>query len=472
MLLGLIGIFIFFFNQSHLTDLVSKGMAKWGTQDPRDPSHVIPCEPSQLVELFEKVHLGIFATMGIYFITCFWLILLHWLIYKHWIRIDFEPFDFAIYNALLQRQRNDFWLLRYLNIKRLWTLWRMRAIDRLHALRYSCIEQYGLPDSFQFSWYFKLSMRDVVIQILDVHPLFWVLLIIAFGFTLIRISIFRVDSSEATLTIYGSLSLVVSLVSLFVLISAARVYGKVLRLGSVRRYLHIRRDFQDEDSSSDPSHVINEHASDEEVSLLPAVAPSFRFPHEPHGSMSYGSHRNTIESMAANAPEKTDSQSRSFQDVAPGKPLTFNVFHRHGEMMTLMTVDEYRTVSGLVSNILARAQIQTSDDSEHKSMLFFRSRRYLIIAIQLIIFVQSWLLGLSIYYSWSAYNDHPKDIPRHPGLLAYIAVGPLITYGLMGMTLEKLVKSTYTGGLIRTELILDTLFAPGVTYPVGPSTPS
>lgn len=462
MLLGMIGIFIFFLNRSQLTGLLTKQMAKWGTQDPGDLSKVIPCKPEQLVDLFEKVHLGIFANMGIYFITCGWLILLHWLIYQYWIRIDLQPFDYAVYRNLLHDHKSEPWYKRFLNVKRTWQLWRLRAIDRLHALRYSCIEQYGLPEGFQFSWYFKLAMRDVVIQILDVHPLCWAVLIVAFGFTLIRISILRVDNSETTLVIYGSLSLAVSLVCLFILISASRIYGKVLRLGSVRRYLHIQNHAEDSDSSSDPSHAINDETRDEAVPLLTDLTPSLKISRDRHSSMNYASQRNTIEAMAATMTEKSDSLARSFQDVAKGNPLCFNVFQRVGDTLTMMTVDEYRTASKLVGNILARAQIQNSDDSEHKSMLFFRSRKYLIVALQVVTFVQSWLLGLSIYYAWSVYNDVPTDIPAHGGLVTYIAVGPLLTYGLLGLTLEKLVKGTYTGGLIRPELILETLFAPAL----------
>jgi hypothetical protein len=452
MLLGLIGILVFFFNQTKLTQLISQKMAKWGTQDPRNPDHVIACEPEQLVELFEKVHLGIFANMGIYFITCLWLVLLHWIIYKHWIRIDYEPFDLDIYRDTLTQHRNDSLIYRYLNIVRLWKLWRMRAIDRLHALRDSCIEQYGLPPTFPFSRYCKLAMRDVVIHILDVHPVCWALLILAFGFTLVRISILRVDNSEKTIIIYGSLSLFVSLVSLFVLISAARVYGGVLRLASVKRYLHIR----DEDSSDERStsiNIISEETLDEEVSLIPTGRSSLMYT----DTIQQTAKEKIISKSEPFIPDKSlDSKQRSFEDVAPGQPLHFSIFNRFGETMTLMTVDEYRIHSTLVANILKRAQIQTADDSEHKSMWFFRSRKYLVFALQMITFVQSWLLGLSIYYGWSVYHDHPTDIPKHPALFLYVAVGPLITYGLMGMTLEKLVKSTS----ISADRILETLYAP------------
>lgn len=500
MLLGLIGILILAFHQTKLTMVISERLAKWGVQNPSDPTEILPCSANQLVAVFEKVHLGIVGTMGIYFATCVWLLLWHWMIYHHWNRFDFEPFDGELYQQTLQEHRSDSFL-RYLKIPRLVRLWRMRAIDRLHALRASCIDQYGLPQDFQFSWYFKLAMRDVVIQILSVNPLCWALLILAFGFQFVRLALFRIDNSQLTITIYGVISLFLAAIAGLVYFVASRIYIKVLNLASVKRHLKISvqkfgGDFEfpgsDElsplDSGPSSIHVTSgRNTYDENAALLrsasmPTLQPiKSRSPTNTTGASSsgfaaameaenlgdYGMNGGDQDiSLEQQVPEHLkadpifDGIQHTFQDTASGRAITFNVFSRPVRgTLSIMTVAEYREKSTLVSNILRRAQVRTADDTSHANMLFFKSRRFLVSALQFLVFIQAWVLGLSIYYTWSIYHDQPVDIPKHPSILVFPFIGPILTYAIMGIALEKLVKSSYVAGLIRPDLLIETLFS-------------
>lgn len=530
MILGLIGILILAFHQTKLTLVISEHMAKWGVQNPLNPVEVLPCSPSQLVAVFEKVHLGIVGTMGIYFTTCVWLLLWHWIIYHHWEGFDFEPFDGERYQEMLREHRSDSVWLRYLKLPRLVKLYRLRAVDRLHALRASCIDQYGLPQDFQFSWYFKLAMRDVVIQILSVNPLCWALLILAFGFQLVRLALFRVDNSTITIIIYGCISCILALVAGLVYFVSSRIYIKVLNLASVKRHLNISvqklgGDFEFpgyDDTFGGPldpgpsSMIVSGNRGaygsggsagsggsnyDETASLLRSSSmPSFRQGQNQQQKSAVGPNPSPsgfaaameaassgIDDMDAHgiplvdqvpsphykADPINDSIQNTFQDTASGRPITFNVFSRPVRgTLSIMTVDEYREKSTLVSNILRRAQVRTADDTAHENMLFFKSTRFLVSALQFLVFIQAWVLGLSIYYSWSIYRDKPTDIPKHPGVLAFPFIGPLITYAIMGLALEKLVKSSYVAGLIRPDLVIETLFSTPSSFYTAEAPPS
>lgn len=495
MLLGLIGILILAFHQTKLTLVISEHMAKWGTQNPLDPNEVLPCSANQLVAVFEKVHLGIVGTMGIYFATCVWLLIWHWLIYHHWEGYDFEPFDADRYQQMLMEHRSDVFLLRYLNLPRLVKLWRLRAVDRLHAVRASCIDQYGLPQDFQFSWYFKLAMRDVIIHILSVNPLCWALLILTFGFQLVRLALFRIDNSQITIIIYGCISLVLAGVAGLVYFVSSRIYVKVLNLASVKRYLKISvqkfgGDFEFPNEEMGPLdgapaslNFSSIHEYDESAALLRSASmPSFaQSPKKTTATSSaFSAAMDSAESVDSGesghdtesgiplegipAHQKADplfdSIQHTFQDTASGRNITFNVFSRPVQnTLSIMTVDEYREKSTLVSNILRRAQVRTADDTAHENMLFFKSTRFLVSALQFLVFIQAWVLGLSIYYTWSIYHDHPTDIPRHPSVLVFPFIGPILTYAIMGVALEKLVKSSYVAGLTRPDLLIETLFS-------------
>lgn len=533
MLLGLIGLLIFMANRTSLTRVLSERMAEWGTSD-GNGGRVLQCQPSQIVELFEKVHLGICATIAIYLLTCIWLILLHWIIYKHWIRVDDKPFNLLVYRSLLSDHHRTHFLLRYLHIPRLLKLSRLRSIDRIQALRRACIEQFGLPVSFPFSIYLKFAMRDVVIRVLEVHPIWWAVLILAFGFTFVRISVLRVDNSNITIIIYAALSFAFTLMTALVLYLADRIYKKVLTLASVRRHLTIQGHDEhilqtDDDSehqllgrermnSSDSENTAHGHSqkiggnryeATERSSLLAGSVDndystrkkvtnrsldqegevsagseredgsepeakderdsetiSFRMDSETYSDVGSG---DGVHAMSINSPkeygsigEESDTDVRSFEDLQPETRLKFDVFNRHyaGDTMTMMSVAEYREMSRMVTFMFRRAQMQTKDDVEHKGMLFFRNRHYLVFALQFITFFQSWILGLAIYYSWSIYNDPPRAPLASSTLFILLSMGPILTYALMGLVLAKLVKSIYTGGLVRPDLLLETMFQP------------
>jgi hypothetical protein len=442
MLLGLIAILVFFFHESNLSEKISHLMAR-AFPISVGPGHpAIICSEEDLNVLFEKVHLGISATMGIYFLTCIYLVMLHWIIYKHWIRIDYESFDTRLYDRTITAHQQSHWFLRYLHLPRQWRLWRLHGIDRIHALRAACIEQYGLPQDFQFSKYFKLSMRDVVIHVLEVHPICWAILVVALLFTLARTFIkLRVNDSVWTIVIYGSLSLCVSALSATIYIITARIYRKVLALPSVRRHLHTKA--ASFDDHFEPTALSSNY--DEEADDSPLL-----------GSMKDSSSGPFLTSFELTK----DDEEPAFEHIGHGKTLQFQVFKSLGDNTVLMSVDSYRESAARVTRILRRSQTPTVDDQNHKSWLFFRSTRFLIAAVQVITFLQTWLLGLSIYYVYSIYKDVPRDPPKHPAIVLYVFLGPLITYGLMGPTLSKIVKASYTGGCIRPELILECLFLP------------
>ena len=269
MLLGLIAILVFFSHESNLSEKIEHLMAK-AFPLPTEPGHPHAiCSEESLNLLFEKVHLGISATMGIYFLTCMYLVLLHWIIYKHWIRIDYESFDIQTYDREMEAYQRSHWLLRYLNLYRRWKLWRLHGVDRIHALRAACIEQYSLPLDFQFSKYFKIAMRDVVIHVLEVHPICWGILVIALLFTLARTFIhLRVNDSFWTIVIYGSLSLIVAALSSAIYLVSSRIYRKVLALPSVRRHLHTTTAigtssrFNGHSLGVDPNMIVNEGDED------------------------------------------------------------------------------------------------------------------------------------------------------------------------------------------------------------------
>lgn len=471
MLLGLIAILIFMLHESHLSDKIAGLMARaFPIRGPHGDK--IICTEEDLNLLFEKVHLGISANMGIYFIACLYLVFLHWIIYKHWIRIDYEAFDYRAYQRLKQSHESLPAVIRFLHLPNHLKLWRLHGIDRIHALRGACIDHYHLPSDFQFSKYLKFAMRDVVIHILEVHPICWAVLVIALLFTFGRNALgVRVNDSLVTLMIYGALSLVVALCSLLVYIYMAVVFRKVLKMSSVRAHLHSSdaaydRSFEPSETAiSMSTHGRSSHSSghhtDDEVTL-DASSPLLSSKHRNWSSSSF-SHEASMGSDTSMAADSDESQF----DTTPwrGRPLPFQIFgeegHGHGDgLLSLMSVDRYREYSNRVRHILKRVAASTDEDEAHKSALFFRSRRLIIIFLQVITFVQTWLLGLSIYYVYSIYVDIPKAPLPYPILNAFPFIGPLITYGLMGPTLSKIVKATYTGGLVRADLLLEALFLP------------
>lgn len=436
MLLGLIAILVFIFNETGASEHISHSMS---LRFPLPQKDCDICPDESIIILFEKVHLGISATMGIYFVTCIYLVTLHWLIYRHWIRIDIEPFDMALYESISSAHNNTHPVLRYLHLPRLYRLWRLHGIDRIHALRAAAIEQYNLPKDFQWSKYSKLAMRDVVIHILEVHPICWGILVLALLLTFARVYVsIRVENTDISMSIYGGLSLIIATLSGVIYLLAARIYRKALNLPSIRKHLHTKAGaFADE---FDPEPRI-----DEETSLLTR--------------RSLHSEDLSLNNSDPATKARHDGHEHSFEDVVHGKPLHFKIFKRLGDVIHMMSVDEYREQSRVVGGILRRAQNPTEEDEHHKNMLFFRSRRFLLSALQVVTFCQTWVFGLSVYYIYSAYRDAPQMPPKMPWLvIPFMFVGPLITYGIMGPTLAKLVKATYSGGLIRAELLIEAHF--------------
>lgn len=477
MLLGLIAILMFMLHETHLAEKIATLMAKaFPIRGPHGTK--IVCTEEDLNLLFEKVHLGISANMGIYFITCMYLILLHWIIYKHWIRIDYEEFDFRAYSKLKQAHDSLPVVLRFLHIPNHLKLSRLHGIDRMHALRRACIEHYQLPSDYQFSKYLKFAMRDVVIHMLEVHPICWGVLGFALLFTFGRNAVgVRVNDSLVTLVIYGALSLFVSFCSIGIYIYMAVVYRKVLRVDSVRKHIHSAdaaydRSFEPSDtavrmSSQDPM------TDDEQYDMS---SPLLSRAHRNSSSSSFGHHNyssgtGSSSNFASSFSLVSDSDETVF-DTKPwhGRSLPFQIFadadahggdgHGHGGSLKLMSVDEYRKYSSRVRHILSRVSTPTDEDHAHKNALLLRSRRLVIAALQLVTFVQTWVLGLSVYYVYSIYADIPKAPIPYPILNAFPFVGPIITYSLMGSTLSKIVKATYTGGLVRPDLLLEALFLP------------
>lgn len=424
--------------------------------------HKIICSEEDLNLLFEKVHLGISANMGIYFISCLWLVLLHWIIYKHWIRIDYEAFDYRAYQRLKQSHEQLPLLIRWIHLPNRYKLWNFHGIDRIHALRGSCIEQYNLPSEFQYSKYLKFAMRDVVIHVLEVHPICWAMLLVALLLTFGRNFLgLRVNDSLVTLMLYGGLSLLVAAFSLGVFIYAAIIYRRVLRMPSVRAYLHSSDAAYD--SSFEPHEsavsMSTQYSNDHFDASSPLLGSGHRKSHG-RSSGSSGSSSNFAQLGAV-----SDADDTMFDTTAwHGRTLPFQIFSEDGHAddapITLMSVDKYREYSSRVRHILKRVATPTDEDNDHKSALIFRSRRLIIAALQIITFAQTWLLGLSIYYIYSIYVDTPRDPLKYPILNVFPFIGPLLTYGLMGPTLSKIVKATYTGGLVRADLLLEALFLP------------
>lgn len=485
MLLGLIAILMFMLHETHAAEKINTLMAKaFPIKGPHNTK--IICSEEEMNLLFEKVHLGISANMGIYFLTCMYLIFLHWIIYKHWIRIDYEEFDMRAYSKLKQAHDSLPAVVRFLHLPNQLKLSRLHGIDRMHALRRACIEHYQLPSDFQFSKYLKFAMRDVVIHMLEVHPICWGVLGAALLFTFGRNAIgVRVNDSLVTLMIYGALSLVVSFCSLGIYIYMAVVYRKVLRVESVRKHIHSAaaaydRSFEPSDTAvrmSSQDVVTDDESYDISSPLLSSAHRNSSSSSFGHHHYSSGSGRDSFGSAFSNV---ADSDVTVF-DTTPwhGRTLPFQIFsavdsshdshgadegshggHGHGGSLKLMSVDEYRKYSSRVRHILNRVSTPTDEDNKHKNALLLRSRRLVIAALQLVTFVQTWLLGLSIYYVYSIYADIPKAPIPYPILNVFPFVGPIITYAFMGTTLSKIVKATYTGGLVRPDLLLEALFLP------------
>lgn len=473
MLLGLIAILVFIMHESSVAGKFAHWLGKTFTL--KEPNgHKLECGESDINLLFEKVHLGISANMGIYFLSCIYMVLLHWLIYKHWIAIDYEPFDVRAYQRLKQSHDALHPVMRFFHIPNRRKLWRLHGIDRLHALRAACIEQYRLPSEFQFSKYMKFAMRDVVTHMLEVHPICWAMLVIALLFTFGRNLLgIRVANSEITLIIYSVLSLIVSALSAALYYITSRIYKKVLRMPSVRRHLLTKGGSLD--SSFDPSdnilrmtsaeslnHTEEDTMGDENASSsTPLLLAERGFGRgstlsSSTKTSSSGSFRgSTVSDFAVDDSDETMFDTKAWH----GRHLPFQIFSDHStDTLTLMSVDKYRMYSSRARNILQRANAPSEEDSDHKSALFFRSRRFIVSALQVVTFAQTWLFGLSVYYIYSIYADVPRDPLRYGFINALPFIGPIITYALTGPTLSKIVKATYTGGLIRPDLLLEALF--------------
>jgi hypothetical protein len=288
------------------------------------------------------------------------------------------------------------------------------------------------------------------------------------------------------MAIYGGLSAAIALLSGGIYFFAARIYRKVLALPSVKRHLLTAGATGDDPSpvpNADFANPDQAVALEEDGLACPTAGlSSATSSHDDFDSVSMKSIRPTSSSWSyvGSGPgaevlvDKTQDQvEHSFEDTVPGKQLHFQVFKRHGQTLALMSVDDYRVHSTRVRNILTRAASPTIDDDEHKSKLFFRSTKFLVLALQIVTFLQTWALGLSIYFLYSIYRDKPTQPPHYPITIAFLFFGPLVTYGLMGPTLAKLVKATYTGGLVRPELILEALFQPkSRIYQTDPTAPT
>jgi len=483
MLLGLIAILVFVLHETHLSTKFATMLAS--KLKPVGETGPVLCPSEELNLLFEKVHLGISGTMGIYFLTCIYMVLCHWIIYKHWIRIDYEEFDHVLYDRLYHEHHSSPFFLRYFNFSRIWRLWRLNGTNRIHALRKACLHEYGLPSDFQFSKYFKFSMRDVVIMLLEVHPICWAILVVSLLFTLARTFIkLRVNNSFWTLFIYGCLSLVVSALSATIYLVMARVYRKVLVMPSINRHLHkpsssssfsngsSHNAFYDNakyEAEEDDHHYA---ASDEHTckSLLhfsskSPFSSSSSLWRDYSASVGGGGGGDSIQQGLHQQQPFSDSEEPNCGHTDHRKELHFKVFRSEHEMTTLMSVDEYRRYAKIVRRIFQRSCQPTEEDDAHKSLIFFRSKRFIVLSLQVVTFLQTWLFGLSMYYVYSAYADHPTAVPQHAWFaVPFVFVGPIITYGLMGPTLSKIVKATYTAGLIRPELIIETLFLPPSKY--------
>jgi len=225
-ILGIVSFLLFGLKRFGVFDIIFVWVSKF---------YKVPAVESE--EIFEKVHMLLFAFAMIYLLICFYFVILHIIIVRQWNTDEKKSKETFLADIDYHKGKNVFRrFFAWFCLHKLVRSFSYAKAIIYYQLRKSLIMTNELDPSFDFAIYMKYCMRDLTERLLHIHAYIWIVLLLLLWINWGRYKLISFTKELQGFFVLVGCGIVILFALIILLVKCHSVQQKILNLRIVKKY--------------------------------------------------------------------------------------------------------------------------------------------------------------------------------------------------------------------------------------------